>query len=63
MLRRVRRALALTTIFVALVSVPAAQAVADGVGGDPGTGTETTSTTLDTTSTTAPASDPTTTTT
>src|SRR5437868_2065010 len=63
LLRRVRRGLALATMFVALVSLPAAHAVADVGSPDPGPGTDTTSTTVDTTATTTPASDPTTTTT
>ena len=53
MLRRVRRGLALTTLFVAVTCVPVPHALADT--GTPDPGTETTSTTL------SPATDPATT--
>src|ERR1043165_9864887 len=64
LLSRVRRGLALTTLFVAVTCAPLAHAGADGIS-DPGTGTETTSTTLAPTTdpTTDPAADPSTTTT
>jgi len=63
MLRRVRRAMALTTVFVAVVCVPAAPALADLGDADPGGGNTTPSTTVDTTPTAEPSPDPTTTTT
>src|SRR2546423_14419581 len=64
LLSRVRRGLALATLFVAVTCVPLAHAGADGIS-DPATGTETTSTTLapSTDPTTDPAADPSTTTT
>ena len=59
LLRRVRRGLALTTLFVALACVPAAHALADDTGSvDPGPGTETTTTTLGSAPATDPAPDP-----
>jgi hypothetical protein len=61
MLRRVRRAMALTTVFVAVVYVPAVPAEAELGDTDPGSAT--TSTTVDTTPTTEPSPGSTTTTT
>jgi len=63
MLRRVRRAMALTTVCVAMVCVAAGPARAELGDPDPSGGSATTSTTVDTTPTTDPSSDPTTTTT
>ena len=63
MQRRVRRAMALTTLYVAMVCAPAGPAVAELGDPDPGGGNATTSTTVDTPPTTEPPSDSTTTTT
>ena len=63
MLRRVRRAMAITTVIVAVVCIPAGPALADLGDADPGGGDASTSTTVDTTPTTDPSSDSTTTTT
>ena len=63
MLRRVRRAMAITTVIVAVGCIPAGPALADLGDADPGGGDATTSTTVDTTPTTDPTSDSTTTTT
>ena len=62
MQRRVRRAMALTTLYVAVVCAPAGPALADLGDPDPGGGNATTSTTVDTTPTTDPPPDSTTTT-
>jgi hypothetical protein len=62
-LRRVRRAMALTTVIVAVVCIPAGPVLADLGDPDPGGGNATTSTTVDTTPTTDPSPDSTTTTT
>jgi uncharacterized membrane protein len=63
MQRRVRRAMTLTTLYVAMVCAPAGPAVAELGDPDPGGGNATTSTTVDTTPTTEPPSASTTTTT
>lgn len=63
MQRRVRRAMTLTTLYVAMVCVPAGPAMADLGDPDPGGGNATTSTTVDTTPPTEPSPDSTTTTT
>jgi len=61
--RRVRRAMTLTTLYVAVVCVPAGSAMAELGDADPGGGNATTSTTVDTTATTEPSPDSSTTTT
>jgi hypothetical protein len=63
MQRRVRRAMALTTLYVAMVCAPAGPALAELGDPDTGGGNATTSTTVDTTPTTEPSPDSTTTTT